>query len=92
MFADVAPSPLVPTGTWNGQNTPIVFFFFFLPSMFLPGSYTCHAACERHGYKWVPTDQGPGGPYQVDPTCQKSHQPASGLGDLIHNPGDLGRP
>jgi hypothetical protein len=41
---------------------------------------------ERHGYPWVPTDQGPGGPCQVDPTCQKPHRPASGPGDLIHNP------
>jgi hypothetical protein len=41
---------------------------------------------ERHGYSWVPTDQGPGGPYQVDPTCQKPHRPASGPRDLIHNP------
>jgi hypothetical protein len=44
---------------------------------------------------WVPMgphDQGPGGPCQVDPTCQKPHRPASGPRDLIHNPGDLGRP
>jgi hypothetical protein len=47
---------------------------------------------ERHGYPWVPTDQGPGGPCQVDPTCQKPHLPASEPEDLIHNPGDLGRP
>jgi hypothetical protein len=46
----------------------------------------------RHGYPWVPTDQGPRGPYQVDPTCQKPCRPASGLGDLIHNPDDPGRP
>jgi hypothetical protein len=47
---------------------------------------------ERHGYPWVPTDQGPRGPCQVDPTCQKPRRPASGPGDLIHNPGDLRRP
>jgi hypothetical protein len=46
---------------------------------------------ERHGYPWVPTDQGPGGPCQVDPTCQKPRRPASGPRDLIHNPDDLGR-
>jgi hypothetical protein len=46
----------------------------------------------RHGYPWVPTDQGPKGPCQVDPTCQKPRRPASGPEDLIHNPGDLGRP
>jgi hypothetical protein len=48
-------------------------------------------SCET----WVPmglTDQGPRGPCQVDPTCQKPCRPASGPGDLIHNPGDLGRP
>jgi hypothetical protein len=45
----------------------------------------------RHGYLWVPTDQGPRGPCQVDPTRQKPNRPASGPGDLIHNPGDLGR-
>jgi hypothetical protein len=45
---------------------------------------------EIHGYPWVPTDQGPGGPCQVDPTCQKPCRPASGPNDLIHNPGDLG--
>jgi hypothetical protein len=28
----------------------------------------------------------------VDPTCQKPYRPASGPRDLIHNPGDLGRP
>jgi hypothetical protein len=48
--------------------------------------------CVRHGYLGVPTDQGPRGPCQVDPTCQKSCRPASGLGDLIHNPGDPGIP
>jgi hypothetical protein len=47
---------------------------------------------ERHGYPWVPTDQGPRVPCQVDLTCQKPHQPASGPGDLIHNPCDLGSP
>jgi hypothetical protein len=47
---------------------------------------------KRHGYPWVPTDQVPGGPYQVDLTCQKPHRPASGPGDLIRNPDDLGRP
>jgi hypothetical protein len=47
---------------------------------------------KRHGYPWVPTEQGPGGPCQVDPTCQKPRRPASGPGDLILNPGDLGRP
>jgi hypothetical protein len=47
---------------------------------------------ERQGYPWIPTDQGLEGPCQVDPTCQKPHRPASGPGDLIHNPGDLGRP
>jgi hypothetical protein len=46
---------------------------------------------ERHGYPWVPIDQGPRGLYQVDPTCQKPHRPASGPIDLIHNPEDLGR-
>jgi hypothetical protein len=46
----------------------------------------------RHGYPWVPTDQGPRGPYQVDPTWQKPCRPASGPGDLIHNPDDPGRP
>jgi hypothetical protein len=24
---------------------------------------------DRHGYPWVPTDQGPRDPCQVDPTC-----------------------
>jgi hypothetical protein len=49
-------------------------------------------ATERHGYPWVPTGQGPRGPCQVDPTCQKPHQPTSGPGNLIHDPDDLGRP
>jgi hypothetical protein len=46
---------------------------------------------DRHGYPWVPTDQGPRGPCQVDPTCQKPTRPASGPNDLIHRPGDLRR-
>jgi hypothetical protein len=46
----------------------------------------------RHGYPWVPTDQGPKGPCQVDPTCQKPCRSANGPEDLIHNPGDPGRP
>jgi hypothetical protein len=40
----------------------------------------------------VPTDQGPGGPCQVDPTYLKPHRPASGPGDLIHYLDDLERP
>jgi hypothetical protein len=47
---------------------------------------------EKHGYPWVPTDQRPRGPCQVDPTCQKSCRPASGPGDLVYNLGDPGRP
>jgi hypothetical protein len=46
----------------------------------------------RHGYPWVSTDQGPRGPSQVDPTCQKPYLPTSGPRDLIHNPGDPRRP
>jgi hypothetical protein len=45
----------------------------------------------RHGYPWVPTDQGPKGPCQVDSSCQKPWRRASGPGDLIHNLGDPGR-
>jgi hypothetical protein len=58
-------------------HTHIFFFFSYL--------------YVRHGYPWVPTDQGPRGPCQVDPTCQKSCRLASGPRDLIHNPGDPGR-
>jgi hypothetical protein len=47
---------------------------------------------DIHGYPWVPTDQGPRGPYQVDPTCQKPCRLASGLGDLICNSNDRRRP
>jgi hypothetical protein len=46
----------------------------------------------RHGYPWVPTDQGLKGPCHVDPTCQKPYRPASGARDLIQNPSDTGRP
>jgi hypothetical protein len=46
----------------------------------------------RHGYPWVPTDQGPRGPCQVDLTCQKHCRPASGPRDLTHNSSDPGRP
>jgi hypothetical protein len=46
---------------------------------------------KRHGYQWVPTDQGPKAPCQVDPTYQKPRQPVSGPGDLIHNLGDIER-
>jgi hypothetical protein len=38
-----------------------------------------------------PHRQGPRRPGQVDPTCQKPRRPASGPGDLIHDPGNLGR-
>jgi hypothetical protein len=55
-------------------------------------SPTRRSGLERHGYPWVPTDQDPRGPCQVDPTCQKPRRPASGPGDLIHNPSDLGIP
>jgi hypothetical protein len=58
----------------------------------LTGMYSLECVFERHGYPWVPTDQGLRGPCQVDPTCQKPHRPTSGPGDLIHNPDDLGRP
>jgi hypothetical protein len=46
---------------------------------------------DRHGYLWVPNDQGPRGPCQVDSNRQKPYRPASGPRDLIHAPGDLGR-
>jgi hypothetical protein len=49
---------------------------------------------ERHGYPWVPTDQGPGGPCQVDPTCQKPADLQVGLETLSTTPTtleDLGR-
>jgi hypothetical protein len=32
---------------------------------------TRRSGLVRHGYPWVPTDQGPRGPYRVGPTCQK---------------------
>jgi hypothetical protein len=41
---------------------------------------------ESNACPCVPTDQGPRGPCQVDPTYQKPCRPASGPGDLIHNP------
>jgi hypothetical protein len=47
---------------------------------------------ERHGYPWVPTDQGLGGPCQVDPTCQKPHRPASGPATLSASPVTLEHP
>jgi hypothetical protein len=47
---------------------------------------------DRHGHPWVPTDQGPRGPCQVDPTCQKPRRPATGPDDLIHNTSKIGRP
>jgi hypothetical protein len=54
-------------------------------------SPTCRSgACET----WVPMGphrQGPEGPCQVGPTCQKPHRPISGPRDLIRNPDDLGR-
>jgi hypothetical protein len=53
---------------------------------------TRRSGLVRHGYLWVPTDQGPRGPYRVGLTCQKLSRPASGPEDLIHSPGDLGRP
>jgi hypothetical protein len=59
---------------------------------FLPLHLHVDRGLVRHGYPWVPTDQGPRGPCQVDPTCQKPSRPASGLGDLVHSPSDLGRP
>jgi hypothetical protein len=50
---------------------------------------------ERHEYSWVPTDQSPRGPCQVDPTYQKPRRPTSGPEDLIHistTMDDHGRP
>jgi hypothetical protein len=38
-----------------------------------------------------PHRPGPRGPCQVELTYQKPHRPASGAGDLIRNPDDLGR-
>jgi hypothetical protein len=59
---------------------------------FLPLRLHVDRGLLRHGYLRVPTDQGPGGPCQVDPTCQKFSRHASGPEDLIHSPSDLGRP
>jgi hypothetical protein len=49
----------------------------------------------RHGYPWVPTDQGPRGPCQMDPTCQKPCRLQVGPEALSTIPAtleDLGRP
>jgi hypothetical protein len=75
------------------------FFFVFDLSVYSNCCLTRICTCTylylyigvRHGYPRVPTDQGPRGPCQVDPTCQKPCRPASGPRDLIHNPGGLGR-
>jgi hypothetical protein len=64
-------------------------------TLFLPLRLHVDRELVRHGYPWVPTDQGPRGPCQVDPTCQKFNRPASGPGDLIRSPTtleDLRRP
>jgi hypothetical protein len=58
---------------------------------FLPLRLHVDRGLVRHGYPWVPTDQGPRGPCQVDPTCQNLNRPASGPEDFIHSSGDLGR-
>jgi hypothetical protein len=59
---------------------------------FLPLRLHVDRRLVRHGYPWVPTDQGPIRPCQVDPTYQKLNRPACGLEDLIHSSDDLGRP
>jgi hypothetical protein len=49
----------------------------------------------RHGYPWVPTDQGPGDPCQVDSTYQKPCRLASGpetLSTVLATLEDLERP
>jgi hypothetical protein len=59
---------------------------------FLPLRLHVDRRLVRHGYPWVPTDHGPRGPCQVDPTCQNPSRPASGSLDLIHSSSDLRRP
>jgi hypothetical protein len=60
-------------------------------TLFLPLRLHVDRGLVRHGYPWVPTNQGPRRSCQVDPTCQKFNRPASGPGDLIHSLSDLGR-
>jgi hypothetical protein len=45
------------------------------PSSF--SAYPCEQH-ERHGYPWVPTDQGLSHPRQVGPTCQMTCRPTCG--------------
>jgi hypothetical protein len=40
-------------------------------ALFQPLCLHVNRGLQRHGYPWIPTDQGPGGPSQEDPTCQK---------------------
>jgi hypothetical protein len=49
---------------------------------FLPLCLHVDRGLVRHGYPWVPTDQGPKGPSQVDPTCQKLSRPTRSSIDL----------
>jgi hypothetical protein len=45
---------------------------YFDMTSFLPLRLHVDRGLVRHGYPWVPIDQGPRGPCQVDPTCQKT--------------------
>jgi hypothetical protein len=92
-------TPLIHQGicTLNIQGDIIIScpYFELLQCVLYPyvrQAYDFSRNSVRHGYPWVPTDQGPRGPCQMDLTYQKPSQPASGSGDLIHSPDDFGRP
>jgi hypothetical protein len=63
--------------TFDFVCTQKIFFFGSMCTLCdlngaMTSSYPLHLhvdrGLERQGYPWVPTDQGPGGPCQVDPT------------------------
>jgi hypothetical protein len=75
-----------------GRNHCILYRDDYAELQKCPNCDASHYKSVWHGYPWVPTDQGPRGPCQVDLTCQKTSRPASGPADLIRNLGNLGRP
>jgi hypothetical protein len=90
---------LVVWSIWREQNHRIHEWTALQPVVFTGSILEEPWLWAQAGFVWcetwvpmVPTDQGPRGFCQVDPTCQKPCRPASGPEDLIHSPGDLGRP
>jgi hypothetical protein len=81
MFAFVHPQEdflFYPRAPYAASSTPRLRFASLRHDFVSTASPTRRSGLVRHGYPWVPTDQGLSRPQQASPTYQKTRRPVRG--------------